>query len=63
MEKCFFCELFVVQFNAVHTRGCSAGESRVTRMGYNKSLYTAMMKECFSLWGELELESGREIYV
>jgi sarcosine oxidase/L-pipecolate oxidase len=53
----------VEQFTVGHTRGSSTGGSRITRNAYNKSFYTAMMKECFSLWGELELESGREIYI
>ena len=64
-SSCVLHVLFVsvVQFTVGHTRGSSTGGSRITRNAYSQSFYTAMMKECFSLWGELELESGREIYM
>ena len=50
------------QFDALHTRGSSHGQSRITRRTYQKPYYVQMMNEAFPLWSDLEQESGFSLY-
>lgn len=52
------------QYGRVHSRGSYAGESRVFRAAYHEGgLYVPMLLESRELWRELQLESGREVYL
>ena len=44
--------LLVEQFDFLHHRGSSHGESRTIRVTYPKLHYTPMLKEAYELWGD-----------
>ena len=45
-----------------HSHGSSAGQSRITRRAYQTLFYVKMMNDAFSMWSELERESGINLY-
>jgi glycine/D-amino acid oxidase-like deaminating enzyme len=49
------------QFAPGHDRGSSHGRSRIVRRAYPDPFYTAIMKEGYGLWSELERASGRQL--
>jgi sarcosine oxidase/L-pipecolate oxidase len=53
----------VEQFDLGHSRGSSHGGSRIFRTAYHRDCYTNMLTECVPLWRQLEIESGKEIWV
>ncbi|WP_282827600.1 N-methyl-L-tryptophan oxidase [Gulosibacter sediminis] len=54
----------IEQYGRVHSHGSYAGESRVFRAAYHEGgLYVPMLLESRELWRELQVESGREIYL
>lgn len=55
--------LLLEQFDFLHHRGSSHGESRTIRVTYPELHYTRMMKEAYSLWEEAENEAGYMVYV
>jgi sarcosine oxidase/L-pipecolate oxidase len=54
--------LLLEQFDFLHRRGSSHGESRTIRITYPKDYYTRMMKEAYKLWEEAESEAGYMVY-
>lgn len=50
--------LLLEQFDFLHQRGSSHGESRTIRVTYPELYYTKMMKEAYKLWEEAENEAG-----
>lgn len=44
-----------------HRLGSSHGESRIIRRTYSKDHYTAMMARAYTLWDEVEKESGEQL--
>ena len=54
--------VILIQFSALHSRGSSHGQSRITRRAYNKPYYVPMMNDAYSLWSDLERESGSTLY-
>jgi len=54
--------LLVEQFDFLHRRGSSHGESRTIRVTYPEDYYTRMMKEAYKLWEEAESEAGYMVY-
>lgn len=51
------------QFDAVHDRGSSHGETRVIRKAYFEHPdYVPLLQRAYDLWRELEAESGRTLY-
>ena len=54
--------VILIQFSALHSRGSSHGQSRITRRAYNKPYYVPMMNDAYSLWRDLERESGTTLY-
>ncbi|XP_054857229.1 peroxisomal sarcosine oxidase [Eublepharis macularius] len=53
--------LLLEQFPLPHTRGSSHGQSRIIRSAYPQDYYTAMMKEAYRLWAELEAEANTSL--
>jgi sarcosine oxidase len=52
------------QYGRVHSHGSYAGESRVFRAAYHEGgLYVPLLLESRELWRELQVESGREVYL
>ncbi len=51
------------QFELDHDRGSSYGASRIIRKTYPDVFYTALMKEAYPLWDELEREAGEPLLV
>ncbi|KAJ9167603.1 hypothetical protein P3X46_019220 [Hevea brasiliensis] len=54
--------LLLEQFDFLHHRGSSHGESRTIRATYPEDYYCAMAKESFALWEEAQLEIGFKVY-
>ncbi len=54
--------LLLEQFDFLHRRGSSHGESRTIRVTYPEDYYTRMMKEAYKLWEEAETEAGYMVY-
>lgn len=54
--------LLLEQFDFLHHRGSSHGESRTIRVTYPELYYTQMMKEAYKLWEEAETEAGYMVY-
>lgn len=54
--------LLLEQFDFLHHRGSSHGESRTIRVTYPELYYTRMMKEAYKLWEEAESEAGYMVY-
>ena len=51
------------QFSALHSRGSSHGSSRITRRAYTKPYYIQMMDDSYSMWEDLERETGTQLFV
>ena len=54
--------LLLEQYDFLHHRGSSHGESRTIRVTYPELYYTKMMKEAYKLWEEAEDEAGYMVY-
>ncbi|KAG0567355.1 hypothetical protein KC19_7G128800 [Ceratodon purpureus] len=54
--------LLLEQYDFLHHRGSSHGESRTIRVTYPELYYTKMMKEAYQLWEEAENEAGYMVY-
>ncbi|KAL3747925.1 hypothetical protein ACJRO7_016703 [Eucalyptus globulus] len=54
--------LLLEQFDFLHHRGSSHGESRTMRATYKKDYYTKMAVESSKLWREAESEAGYSVY-
>lgn len=54
--------LLVEQFDFLHHRGSSHGESRTIRAAYGKDYYCSMVLESSRLWEEAEEEIGYKVY-
>ncbi|KAL3747928.1 hypothetical protein ACJRO7_016706 [Eucalyptus globulus] len=54
--------LLLEQFDFLHHRGSSHGESRGMRATYKKDYYTKMAVESSKLWREAESEAGYSVY-
>ena len=50
--------LLLEQFDFLHRRGSSHGDTRTIRSTYPEPYYTLMMKQAFSLWHEAQEEIG-----
>lgn len=50
------------QFELDHDRGSSYGTSRIIRKTYTDGFYTALMREAYPLWDELEREAGEPLF-
>ncbi|MFN3729173.1 MAG: FAD-dependent oxidoreductase [Fimbriimonadaceae bacterium] len=48
-------------FEPAHGYGSSHGASRIVRKAYPDPFYTAVMKEAYPLWADLERASGKEL--
>lgn len=55
--------LLLEQYDFLHHRGSSHGESRTIRETYPEEYYTAMMEEAFSLWEEAQQETGYRVHI
>jgi len=55
--------LLLDQYDFLHHRGSSHGESRTIRETYPEEYYTAMMEEAFSLWEEAQQEIGYRVHI
>lgn len=60
MICCFF--TFFLQFSAIHSRGSSHGPSRIIRRAYVEPYYVKMMNDAYTLWSDVEKESGTTVY-
>mmetsp|Transcript_33627 Transcript_33627/g.106927 ORF Transcript_33627/g.106927 Transcript_33627/m.106927 type:complete len:453 (+) Transcript_33627:164-1522(+) len=54
--------MLLEQYDFLHSRGSSHGDSRITRKSYPQAYYTSMMKEAYSLWNEAEEMTGLKIF-
>ena len=54
--------LLLEQFDFLHHRGSSHGESRTIRASYSKSFYSQMVVEAAQLWEQAESEAGYKVY-
>ncbi|KAF2283562.1 hypothetical protein GH714_011989 [Hevea brasiliensis] len=54
--------LLLEQFDFLHHRGSSHGESRTIRAAYPQDYYCAMAMESFTLWEEAQSEIGFKVY-
>ncbi|XP_041019415.1 probable sarcosine oxidase [Juglans microcarpa x Juglans regia] len=54
--------LLIEQFDFLHHRGSSHGESRTIRATYPEDYYYAMVMESYKLWEEAESEIGYKVY-
>lgn len=50
--------LLLEQYDFLHRRGSSHGESRTTRVSYSQAYYIQMMQEAYKLWEEAEQDAG-----
>ncbi|EFJ28372.1 hypothetical protein SELMODRAFT_441107 [Selaginella moellendorffii] len=50
------------QFDLLHRRGSSHGESRTLRLTYPESYYTLMARSALDLWKSAQREAGFEVY-
>jgi len=50
------------QFDLLHRRGSSHGESRIIRPTYPQDYYTRMMKQAYVLWEAAQQEAGLSVY-
>lgn len=55
--------LLVEQHELGHKLGSSHGAARITRYAYRDKRYTALMREAYSGWAELETLWGRTLYL
>ncbi|CAL8118523.1 unnamed protein product [Orchesella dallaii] len=54
--------LLLEQYDFLHRRGSSHGDSRITRYTYTKEVYTELMFDAFKLWAEAEKEATTKVY-
>nr|POF09110.1 putative sarcosine oxidase [Quercus suber] len=54
--------LLLEQFDFLHMRGSSHGESRTIRSAYPEEYYYPMVKESYRLWEEAESHIGYKVY-
>jgi sarcosine oxidase/L-pipecolate oxidase len=54
--------LLLEQFDFLHQRGSSHGESRTIRATYTKEYYFPMVIESYKLWQEAESQIGYKVY-
>lgn len=54
--------LLLEQFDFLHHRGSSHGESRTIRATYPEDYYTSLVLESYSLWQRAESEIGYKVY-
>ncbi|KAJ9184143.1 hypothetical protein P3X46_007914 [Hevea brasiliensis] len=54
--------LLLEQFDFLHHRGSSHGESRTIRAAYPQDYYCAMAMESYTLWEEAQSEIGFKVY-
>lgn len=54
--------LLLEQFDFLHRRGSSHGDSRIIRMTYSQEHYTQLMSSAYRLWAQIEQESGSKIF-
>ncbi|KAK9273055.1 hypothetical protein L1049_017862 [Liquidambar formosana] len=54
--------LLLEQFDFLHHRGSSHGESRTIRATYTKNYYVGMVMESSKLWQEVESQIGYKVY-
>eukprot|EP01100_Stratorugosa_tubuloviscum_P004230 TRINITY_DN2050_c0_g2_i1.p1 TRINITY_DN2050_c0_g2~~TRINITY_DN2050_c0_g2_i1.p1 ORF type:complete len:394 (+),score=166.92 TRINITY_DN2050_c0_g2_i1:56-1237(+) len=54
--------LLLEQFDFLHKRGSSHGESRIIRRTYTKEFYTKMMQDAYQKWFEIENEAATQLY-
>ncbi|KAL3688596.1 hypothetical protein R1sor_014905 [Riccia sorocarpa] len=54
--------LLLEQFDFLHRRGSSHGESRTIRITYPEEYYTKMMVEAYDLWSQAERDAGYTVY-
>lgn len=54
--------LLLEQFEFLHHRGSSHGESKAIRASYSKDYYSSMVLESSRLWEEAEAEIGYKVY-
>ncbi|CAM6109535.1 unnamed protein product [Calypogeia fissa] len=54
--------LLLEQYDFLHHRGSSHGESRIIRMSYPEEYYVEMMLEAFSLWEKAQQDAGYAVY-
>ena len=55
--------LGIEQFKVAHSFGSSHGLSRIIRLAYFEDpAYVAMLRRAYTLWSELEAESGRILF-
>ena len=54
--------LLLEQFDFLHHRGSSHGESRTIRATYSKDYYFPMVIESYKLWEEAESQIGYKVY-
>ena len=55
--------LLIEQFPLLHSLGSSHGGSRITRKAYMQDYFSAMMPEAYSIWSDVEKESGTKFFV
>ena len=54
--------LLLEQFDWLHRRGSSHGESRIIRPTYPEPYYVDMMKQAYPLWKIAQQEAGTSVY-
>ncbi|ODM98489.1 putative sarcosine oxidase [Orchesella cincta] len=54
--------LLLEQYDFLHRRGSSHGDSRIIRYTYAKDVYTGLMFDAYKLWSEAEKESSTKVY-
>lgn len=54
--------LLIEQFDFLHKRGSSHGETRTIRVTYSQDYFTFMMKEALQLWEEAQQEVGYMVH-
>ncbi len=55
--------LLLEQFDFLHRKGSSHGESRIIRMTYSQDHFTQLMiTSAYPLWEQVEVESGTKIF-
>ncbi|PSS01038.1 Sarcosine oxidase [Actinidia chinensis var. chinensis] len=54
--------ILLEQFDLLHHRGSSHGESRTLRATYTEAYYAAMVMDSLRLWEEAEAEIGYKVY-
>lgn len=55
--------LLLEQFEFLHHRGSSHGESRTIRASYGKDYYCSMVLQSCRLWEQAEAEIGYKVYI